>query len=77
MPRREQREQWEVEVDALFSTPDARELLTMAQGYWAYYVACRKSGFSNEQAMALVVAMQTTFLEEAQRANRQKGEQDG
>jgi len=73
---RQKREPWDEIADELFKQQDAQELLTMAQGYWAYYVACRRVGFDDEQAMAMVIAMQNLFLETAQEANRQKGKID-
>jgi len=42
------------------------ELRTMAETYYAYYAVCRQAGFIPEQAMTLVVAMQSEFLRRAQ-----------
>jgi len=47
------------------------ELRTMATSYFAYYAVCREAGFNSDQAMALVVAMQNTFLVNAQERNRE------
>jgi len=57
------------------SSESVAELLQLAQSYFTYYALCRQAGFSRDQALILVVAMQTTFLENAYRQN--KDVQDG
>jgi len=51
------------------------ELAQLAQSYFTYYALCRQAGFDRNQALTLVMAMQTTFLENAYRQNKEA--QDG
>jgi hypothetical protein len=71
--RQTETEPWEQVVEAVFETADFQDLLTMANGYFNYYSACRKAGFTEPQAMELVRTMQTQFLINAY-AQQQKGE---
>jgi hypothetical protein len=75
---RQKREPWEEVVEQVFADADAQDLLLMAKTYFTYYVACRSTGFNNEQAMDMVIALQTTNMEIAQATNqREKGLPDG
>ena len=63
---------WRECLEQLFEDAGVQELRTMASTYFQYYAVCRESGFTNAQAMQMVVAMQASFLANAY-AN-QKGE---
>jgi len=63
---------WRECLNELLQDASVQELRTMASTYFQYYAVCRESGFTDAQAMQLVLAMQASFLANAY-AN-QKGE---
>ena len=56
---------WRECLEQLFQDAGVQELRMMATTYFQYYAVCRESGFTDAQAMQMVIAMQASFLANA------------